>query len=72
MGALVLRYGVRSSYEPSVTLCNANVCASVTLCNTNVGATSIYVTPSSPLALSFTSQPLTLLSLKPLTSLYLD
>ena len=44
----MLHYGVRSSYEPSVTLCNANVCASVTLCNTNVGATSINVTLSSP------------------------
>ena len=48
MGALVLRYGVRSSYEPSVTLCNTNVGPSVPLCNTNVGATSINVTLSSP------------------------
>ena len=56
MGALVLHYGVRSSWG-----------LSVTLCNTNGGATSINVTPSfQPTPPMLCPSPLTLLSLKSL------
>ena len=61
MGALVLRYGV-----PVFRCVTLKWLCNVTLCNSNGCTTSINVTPSPstpPYALSFTSEPLALLSL---------
>ena len=64
MGALVLRYGVRSSYGPSVTLCN-NYGGAMLHCVTLMAVQPQLMShhPSTPpYPLSFTSEPLTVLT----------